>query len=132
MFTVRLTSTNDTNQIINSATSDATVTILASDYPGGTVNIASTTLGPYNISESGTPNMVTVELTRTGSILSRVGVLFQIVTQQGVDGNDDFFTNGITYINAGETSASIMVIPKDDNIPELDEVFYLRLTSVRI
>ena len=122
-FGVELYDVFPENQLLRVGETLATVTILENDNPGGSFEFSSSTAGPYVISEG---IVIQIIVQRTGGSLVTRSVSYEIegdtsVEFYGAPGHRDFAP--------GVNTATINLIAREDNVPELNETYYLVLSE---
>ena len=107
---------------------NATVTIVDNDTPGGKLNFSSAT---YATNESAVSAVITV--TRTGSASGTLTVYAQATNGTATAGSDfTGVTNLLTWSN-GDISSKTFVVPLlDDSIVEADETVSLRIFTAKL
>ena len=113
-FVVTLVSAGENNQQIKGGSSSSYVTIRVSDTPGGTISLSPSSVGPFIVYER-TNDSVALTLIRTGAMLTTEIVNYLITSK----GPSDFHGSGFVVINANKASTVFLIIPLDDDIPEL-------------
>ena len=124
-FVVSLLVAAEQNQQINGAASASFVTIRASDTPGGTISLSADSVGPFIVSEN-ISNSVMLTLVRTGASLTEEIVQYEITS----NGPQDFYASGFEVIGLNQASKTLLLLPFDDTIPELEESFNLTIIGV--
>ncbi|XP_030832667.1 adhesion G-protein coupled receptor V1 isoform X3 [Strongylocentrotus purpuratus] len=122
-FGVELYQVFPDNQLLRSEDTIATVTILENDNPGGSFEFSSSTAGPYTISEGG--DVIQIQMERTGGSLVQRSVVFSI---EGGGSAEFFGAQGLAEFPPGVHTYTITLAAVADDIPELDETFYLTLS----
>ncbi|XP_033109462.1 adhesion G-protein coupled receptor V1-like [Anneissia japonica] len=116
------------NQRLKEGYVTAEITVLENDAPGGVFEFASFSSGPFVTTEA--YQVIRVSIIRTGSSLATRQVMYSMFDSSGESNIVDFFNvpNFITF-QPGEIMKNISFVANSDNIPELDEIFDLRLES---
>lgn len=122
-FGVKLYQVFPDNQLLRSGDTIATVTILENDNPGGSFEFSFATAGPYTITEGG--DVIQIQMERTGGSLVQRSVVFSI---EGGGSAEFFGAQGLAEFPPGVHTYTITLAAVADDIPELDETFYLTLS----
>eukprot|EP00118_Oscarella_pearsei_P022727 m.265821 g.265821 ORF g.265821 m.265821 type:complete len:6112 (+) comp40493_c2_seq23:779-19114(+) len=124
-FIVKLTSVAEGEpQRIDASRNNITVTILANEKAGGTFQFSDASKGPFDLKESA-QTFKALYIQRTDGDLTREELVYEIA-----GGTDDFNdARGKLFFSPGETLKALIVSPVDDNIPELNETYTVKLTS---
>lgn len=126
-FVVTLLTVAEQNQQINGAASASYITILASDTPGGTISLSANSVGPFVVTEN-ISSVVMLTLVRTGASLTQELVQYELTS----NGPQDFYASGFEVIGINQASKTILLLPFDDTIPELEESFNLTIIGVSL
>nr|XP_014349406.1 PREDICTED: G-protein coupled receptor 98 [Latimeria chalumnae] len=103
------------------------VTIAASDDAHGVFQFSSDSLNVSGTEPEGGHGIVLMQVLREHGALSQVVVFWEVES----DPMNDLIGNyGNITFEVGQTAANIMVRISSDDIPELDQVFFIRITNV--
>ncbi|XP_068693739.1 adhesion G-protein coupled receptor V1-like isoform X3 [Montipora foliosa] len=123
VFTVNLVNVSGVDRL-QAGADKAQVTIAENDNPGGTFEFKDN--NAVELQESGSPGSFDVVIVRKGSALDTRWVSFRMTPS----GGDDFYgSSKLDKFEPGQREKTFPVIVVDDSVPEIDEMFELRLYS---
>ncbi|OCU02316.1 adhesion G-protein coupled receptor V1 [Xenopus laevis] len=111
------------NHILKSGFTSCELTILQNDDPGGVFEYSPSSRGPYYVKEG---DSVELRISRSKGILVQQ---FLRYTVEPKDSNEFYGNTGILEFKSGEKEIVITLLTRMDDIPELDEMFSVVLSS---
>ncbi|KAK7934133.1 hypothetical protein WMY93_005029 [Mugilogobius chulae] len=129
-FTFKLEIQDSSNGVTLGQPNTATITILSNDNAFGIISFNSTK--EVQVSESRGRNLsVPFTLLRQKGTYGTVTVSFEVATVNTIRASDDLSPDhGNITIPVGQSFAQFSIVIKDDQDPEDDEVFLIKLTEV--
>nr|XP_006812422.1 PREDICTED: G protein coupled receptor 98-like protein isoform X1 [Saccoglossus kowalevskii] len=120
---ITLDNIEPSSQRLRSGFETAEITILENDNPGGVFEFSSVTSGPYTVQEAGQP--IQISVVRTGGNLVERSVMYWVV-----NGADEFLgVPEVLVFQPGESVKNFTLVAAPDGVPELEEMFQLKLSS---
>ncbi|XP_057687080.1 adhesion G-protein coupled receptor V1 isoform X4 [Corythoichthys intestinalis] len=111
------------NQILKAGFTAREIVIMENDDPGGVFEFSPSSRGPWLINEGETVELHVVRV--QGQLLKQL-VRYDVMPA----GNSEFYgPTGILEFKPGEREVMVALVAKSDGVPELDENFYVVLSS---
>ncbi|XP_016041836.2 adhesion G-protein coupled receptor V1 [Erinaceus europaeus] len=123
MLTLSLDRVNVENQILKSGFTSRDLIILENDDPGGIFEFSPTSRGPYVIKEG---ESVELQIIRSRGALVKQFLHYQVEPRPS---NEFYGNTGILEFKPGERKLIITLLTRLDGIPELDEQYWVVLSS---
>ncbi|XP_073933195.1 adhesion G-protein coupled receptor V1 isoform X3 [Castor canadensis] len=114
---------NVENQVLKSGYTSRDLIILENDDPGGVFEFSPTSRGPYVIKEG---ESVELHITRSRGALVKQFLHYRVEPQ---DSNEFYGNMGVLEFKPGEMEIVITLLTRLDGIPELDEHYWVVLSS---
>ncbi|KAG9488005.1 hypothetical protein GDO78_007684 [Eleutherodactylus coqui] len=111
------------NQVLKSGFTSCELTILGNDDPGGVFEFTPYYRGPYSIKEG---DSVELRIARSKGLLVKQFLRYTIEPK---DSNEFYGNTGILEFKTGEREIVITLLTRMDEIPELDEMYSVVLSS---
>ena len=133
MFTVTLTRVSN-NLFLDSARSQATITVAQRGTPFGEVSFLGESLTGVRTNEQSTNSTVSLSVARTGDLTGAIQVSFAITRIGGSAGSQDPVeldlvpSSGFVLFPSGIGQVSLQLTVLADDLSEMDETFSVALT----
>ncbi|XP_053555694.1 LOW QUALITY PROTEIN: adhesion G-protein coupled receptor V1 [Bombina bombina] len=114
---------NVENQILKSGFTSCELTILENDDPGGVFEFTPSSRGPYRVKEG---DSVELRIVRSKGLLVKQFLRYIVEPK---DSNEFYGNTGILEFKTGEKEIVITLLTRMDEIPELDEMYSVVLSS---
>ncbi|XP_044889500.1 adhesion G-protein coupled receptor V1 isoform X1 [Felis catus] len=111
------------NQVLKSGYTSRDLIILENDDPGGVFEFSPTSRGPYVIKEG---ESVELHITRSRGALVKQFLHYRVEPR---DSNEFYGNTGVLEFKPGEREIVITLLSRLDGIPELDEHYWVVLSS---
>ncbi|XP_040304713.1 adhesion G-protein coupled receptor V1 isoform X6 [Herpailurus yagouaroundi] len=111
------------NQVLKSGYTSRDLIILENDDPGGVFEFSPTSRGPYVIKEG---ESVELRITRSRGALVKQFLHYRVEPR---DSNEFYGNTGVLEFKPGEREIVITLLSRLDGIPELDEHYWVVLSS---
>nr|XP_021553254.1 G-protein coupled receptor 98 [Neomonachus schauinslandi] len=121
--TLSLDRVNVENQVLKSGYTSRDLIILENDDPGGIFEFSPTSRGPYVIKEG---DSVELHITRSRGALVKQFLHYRVEPR---DSNEFYGNTGVLEFKPGEREIVITLLTRLDGIPELDEHYWVVLSS---
>uniref|UniRef100_A0A8C3XBP1 Adhesion G-protein coupled receptor V1 n=1 Tax=Catagonus wagneri TaxID=51154 RepID=A0A8C3XBP1_9CETA len=121
--TLSLDRVNVENQVLKSGYTSRDLIILENDDPGGIFEFSPASRGPYVIKEG---ESVELHITRSRGALVKQFLHYRIEPR---DSNEFYGNTGVLEFKPGERAIVITLLTRLDGIPELDEHYWVVLSS---
>ncbi|KAF6125476.1 hypothetical protein HJG60_009913 [Phyllostomus discolor] len=121
--TLSLDRVNVENQVLKSGYTSRDLIILENDDPGGIFEFSPTSRGPYIIQEG---ESVELHITRSRGALVKQFLRYWVEPR---DSNEFYGNTGVLEFKPGEREIVITLLTRLDGIPELDEHYWVVLSS---
>uniref|UniRef100_H0X6E5 Adhesion G-protein coupled receptor V1 n=1 Tax=Otolemur garnettii TaxID=30611 RepID=H0X6E5_OTOGA len=121
--TLSLDRVNVENQVLKSGYTSRDLIILENDDPGGVFEFSPASRGPYIINEG---ESVELHITRSRGALVKQFLHYRVEPR---DSNEFYGNTGVLEFKPGEREIVITLLARLDGIPELDEHYWVVLSS---
>ncbi|XP_039111424.1 adhesion G-protein coupled receptor V1 [Hyaena hyaena] len=111
------------NQVLKSGYTSRDLIILENDDPGGIFEFSPTSRGPYTIKEG---ESVELHITRSRGALVKQFLHYRVEPRES---NEFYGNTGVLEFKPGEREIVITLLSRLDGIPELDEHYWVVLSS---
>uniref|UniRef100_H0V266 Adhesion G-protein coupled receptor V1 n=1 Tax=Cavia porcellus TaxID=10141 RepID=H0V266_CAVPO len=114
---------NTENEVLKSGYTSRDLIILENDDPGGVFEFSPASRGPYLIQEG---ESVELHITRSRGALVKQFLYYRVEPR---DSNEFYGNTGILEFKSGEREIVITLLSRLDGVPELDEHYWVVLSS---